>query len=624
MHSHRRRLRWTLVLILSLFAAFAWADTAERVEAIFKQFDQGDVMAPAEIQRNIALLESLIDKNDISQQNKLISIKCWNPDFDDAVLAERAIEYASAQLAKFSQQPPSPTSADLQLCLSWFQQVQGDVDTALQGFNLAIEQAYQLEDSRLVADGRSIRGGLYSYQGNFAKALEDLITAQQLYEKLGLSNWALVNLSELATSYRRFGDATTAISYYQKLEAAYRENGDELAAITISTDIAFALEELGEYEQALDHYLKSYQFWKNKNDKLLTDNSAVNIASDLLKLNRIDEALQYLDSVDSQLIAPNYATVSFYNLSYAEAALKKADPSKAIDYLTKAEAAFRHTKNTRGMAQLYQLKSDVFQAMEEWQQAFEALQTYTTLHLELDKNMQLSRTTEMRTRFDSQRIENENQRLIENQQLKDHELQILEQNKLLQLAVIIMSLIIMAILSIFTYKQVSKSKSLAVLALTDHLTQLPNRRYTYSRCERIFETAKLTHTPMSVILFDADHFKSINDTFGHDIGDKVLIHIADVSSQLVRPQDLVGRVGGEEFLIVLPETDSKEASEIAARLITEIADASLVHISPALQLTVSAGVATLNGDTEVSQLINRADQALYQAKSAGRNRSQVA
>jgi two-component system cell cycle response regulator len=127
---------------------------------------------------------------------------------------------------------------------------------------------------------------------------------------------------------------------------------------------------------------------------------------------------------------------------------------------------------------------------------------------------------------------------------------------------------------------------------------------------------------LSVISLDVDHFKAVNDTFGHDAGDDVLKELANRIRQLTRNVDLNCRVGGEEFILVLPNTDSISAERIAERLRRAVAQRSFATTSATpIEVTISAGIASLNGaDDSLAKLLKRADVALYQAKKEGRNR----
>ncbi len=163
------------------------------------------------------------------------------------------------------------------------------------------------------------------------------------------------------------------------------------------------------------------------------------------------------------------------------------------------------------------------------------------------------------------------------------------------------------------------------MAVTDQLTGLYNRRYLASHLSAMFDRAYWTGRPLSVMVIDIDHFKSVNDTHGHDVGDRVLKEFADRIANSIRGIDLACRYGGEEFLIAMPDTDLAFASVVAERLRQEVATAKFQLNSgrDELAVTVSIGLAsTENGPDEDSaqKLIKRADEALYEAKNGGRNR----
>ncbi|PQA86672.1 PleD family two-component system response regulator [Hyphococcus luteus] len=163
------------------------------------------------------------------------------------------------------------------------------------------------------------------------------------------------------------------------------------------------------------------------------------------------------------------------------------------------------------------------------------------------------------------------------------------------------------------------------MAVTDQLTGLYNRRYLASHLSAMFDRAYWTGRPLSVMILDIDHFKEVNDSHGHDVGDRVLKEFAERISNSIRGIDLACRYGGEEFLIAMPDTDLSFASVVAERLRQEIASQKF-HLNAGrdeLTVTVSIGLAsTENGpeDDSAQKLIKRADEALYTAKTGGRNR----
>lgn len=158
-------------------------------------------------------------------------------------------------------------------------------------------------------------------------------------------------------------------------------------------------------------------------------------------------------------------------------------------------------------------------------------------------------------------------------------------------------------------------------AATDPLTKLYNRRYFYSEADYLLEVAKTQQEPLSVLVADIDHFKRVNDTYGHQMGDRVIVEVATTLKKFCRSKDLIARFGGEEFVVLLPAADELEANKCAQRILQAIQ--SLVLITDeqdTLHFTVSIGLVEVDSSTETIQMaVNRADKALYQAKQSGRN-----
>ncbi len=159
------------------------------------------------------------------------------------------------------------------------------------------------------------------------------------------------------------------------------------------------------------------------------------------------------------------------------------------------------------------------------------------------------------------------------------------------------------------------------LAVTDGLTGLHNRRYLDSHLQALFERAATRNRPLSVLIADLDRFKSINDTHGHDAGDQVLKEFANRLRKSVRGMDLACRYGGEEFVVVMPDTDPQTAQIVAERVRAETAGMSFETTSGNIDVTVSIGLSSLQGRADtIPALMKRADVALYEAKNGGRNK----
>ena len=163
---------------------------------------------------------------------------------------------------------------------------------------------------------------------------------------------------------------------------------------------------------------------------------------------------------------------------------------------------------------------------------------------------------------------------------------------------------------------------LRTLAEKDPLTGIANRRFLDSALAEQLLMLGRTGIPFCVVLIDIDHFKQVNDRWGHAAGDRALQVFAGICSAIIRDNDTVGRMGGEEFAVILPDTDLPQAVLTAERLLSAVREANIaIDGGSSVRITASIGVATIGaGDTSLEQLLARSDAALYRAKAAGRDR----
>ncbi|MBP1155889.1 MULTISPECIES: sensor domain-containing diguanylate cyclase [unclassified Paenibacillus] len=169
-----------------------------------------------------------------------------------------------------------------------------------------------------------------------------------------------------------------------------------------------------------------------------------------------------------------------------------------------------------------------------------------------------------------------------------------------------------------TERKIMEEK-LIELAISDTLTSLHNRRYLEKKFIEEMARASRYHHPISFIILDIDRFKNINDRHGHFVGDEVLIKIADTVLENTRETDICARIGGEEFAILLPETDEAEALSVARRVHSAIQDLQIPVGDLTLTVTVSMGIITKSSDFNMQDMMEETDKALYSAKNNGRN-----
>lgn len=168
------------------------------------------------------------------------------------------------------------------------------------------------------------------------------------------------------------------------------------------------------------------------------------------------------------------------------------------------------------------------------------------------------------------------------------------------------------------------NKKLLEISSVDFLTNIPNRRYFFEVGNKSFHLAKREKHPLSIIYIDIDHFKSINDNYGHNIGDEILKLVSSKMNKLIRKSDILARTGGEEFTILLNNTDKENAFILAEKLRTTIENSCYRDKEFEIQVTISLGISELqNDDEELDSIISRADKALYRAKNESRNKTVI-
>jgi diguanylate cyclase (GGDEF)-like protein len=187
------------------------------------------------------------------------------------------------------------------------------------------------------------------------------------------------------------------------------------------------------------------------------------------------------------------------------------------------------------------------------------------------------------------------------------------------------SIVMVVLIAITLSRLANAERKLMLRALTDPLTGVFNRRTFIEMSSKEEARARRTGSLTSVLMLDIDHFKLINDSYGHFVGDQVIKLLAELAAKSLRSIDILARYGGEEFVVTLPETDSAVAARVAERLRATLEQAVVTtEAGIAVKFTVSVGVATFATGVALARAMETADQALYRAKEGGRNRIEIA
>ncbi|UTA47615.1 diguanylate cyclase [Simiduia sp. 21SJ11W-1] len=598
------------------------ADDSLSVEAAFQQLEESELIGSFQDYRNAyKALGARLDPNDPSQQERYQRLGCWMQPDDTAEQIQAARANASGWLTEARANADTLGQADYQLCRGWFNEMGGNYKAALSDYNGALALAEAIEDRRLIADALSARGELLALQGDLAQALADLQVAHQLYHLLGNRYWTAYTLSMVANTYRRMGDFERAKELLLEVIGIYQQRSDIESADAARFLLALTYDDLAEYDAAYDIYQTMLAAEEARDVPRAQLGTLIAIADNRLRAGDITTATDALDRaeplLDSELDPLNTA---LWNLFKANQLVATNDHARAVTLLAEAEPGLREQDQYRYLAWMQKLKAEALGQTGQWQAAFVALSAYQQTQELLQEKLRDQTSTRMRIEFDAERKDAENRALKFEREVRQARLKVLEERKRWQGMLAVLGLLLLSGAVLLAIRQWQRSHRLRYLAMTDELTGLPNRRSIYQSGKDALSECRLAGEPFSLLVFDVDYFKRINDTYGHEVGDRVLQKIAQAASECLRKHDVLGRTGGEEFLITLPSANLTAAADVAERVCKAVADIDLRQVTDNLSVTVSVGVAQYRkADSDFSQLINRADNALYRAKDSGRN-----
>ncbi|MCC5853913.1 MAG: GGDEF domain-containing protein [Alkalimonas sp.] len=329
------------------------------------------------------------------------------------------------------------------------------------------------------------------------------------------------------------------------------------------------------------------------------------------QLGRVQEALQNCSASLEQLRGINHITMLSTVISYAGALLADNRPEQAMKELAPLPKEWPDWLVGYHGYRFYKIRGQVQAALGNAEEAVADLQSALQELYGHESSARARSNRLFQSRFRVEQLEQS----LELQTLESRERA--QRNRILFIA----GLIVLVLLCVIVIMLIRHQRLYRRMAFTDLLTGVANRRYTEVRALEAFEHARARRQPLCIALLDLDQFKSCNDRYGHEAGDEALKRFARVAEMVLRPGDLFGRWGGEEFLLVLQSTDRNGAVAVLNRL-RSAAAAEQLPLAPDYPLQFSAGVVELRDGTErLAELLTLADKALYRAKAEGRNRS---
>lgn len=450
-------------------------------------------------------------------------------------------------------------------------------------------------------------------------ALQDLQFAFRLAINTNQQDLVAKVAYDIASIHQIRGEHVIALSYAEQALNRYTEQKDASNIIgiqllmlesfiatkqmslaeTLLNNLSYELDSNGSLNQ------KAYYFRLRGEMELIKGNINASLAA-------LSEAESLTDSTDSIALAN-------LRLLASKAHVKQQDMDEAITALVEA---FEFSSNGQLPFVLYQSlqlqRANLLSQLNEFEAAYQVMQNIVKDRLLVQPINEIKRMLDMHANFQLNIQQKENAELKQENEWKTMQLE--TKQTLSTLYLVVMGLFIcLFILMLMLFLRSRRHRThLEQLAHTDQLTGLHSRARTLELLQHHQQLFARSEQPYCVAILDLDHFKRINDTFGHQVGDKVLLQFGKLCREKFRKSDIVGRIGGEEFLFILPNTPLSQANEVFKQFSQQ-----LLSIGESMELsqvtTASVGLVSPTKDELVVQIVKRADDALYDAKHKGRN-----
>lgn len=507
-----------------------------------------------------------------------------------------------------------------------YEDADSSFSVALKTFETLSEEQQYIEEAQYLLTVLTLYSSLnQAYLQQYSLAIDRLTSLHLFADEKELPLISGISLYHLAIISYELKNYEQALEYYQQAQLSFPPQAKQFIArskmgeaqminIVGERQHAFALldeviDVLSEFQDidslAYAYLLKSYFYSKDGNQRET--------------LTWIEESITLMEQLGNDIDIAN----AYVHYSYTLFELGELD--KGLIYGKRAVDLVAPTDDLAGQWDAYNNYGTILAAKESFQEAFYYMSKAERALLAKARLDITSEAARLNAHFNLEKEQLTNQYLDEKNKLLQDQLTQEKQMQARQTYTIFALIVFVAmilLLMLIIYRLYLTNKSLAV---KDALTGLSNRRRILGLGERLFKISQRDKQNLCLLMIDIDNFKQVNDTYGHDVGDKVLLFLTKVLTSVVRKPNLVGRLGGEEFMIVLPNSNEKEGLQLAEQLREEcklrLAESNIFSGD----LTFSAGLANNNSDfTSFEALSKAADIALYKAKNSGRDQLQIA
>jgi diguanylate cyclase (GGDEF)-like protein len=510
---------------------------------------------------------------------------------------------------------------NLRLAESKALQLIGRPREGLVATNDALIWAELQNDKNLLTLSLLARGELLNNMANFVGALNDFQRAYELAAEVNIqiSQGEVAGMIALVYEYRR--EYALAIPFFEE-EVTHQRRIQNWIGLSIALyGLGNANKSIGKLESARSQLTESLALAEQVHDTQGVAYALMELADfDVTELNYLAAQQKFLKAKDI------FAQAEHRNLQFNVAihltslARLQKKPTLAVQYLRMAEELIDSNSMPTQRLSLDEEESHVLALQGDFPQAYRHLVDTIVARNKLNRQKSTEQFHQLRTLYEIEVKEKQNKLLEQENKLQKSRLTIQDKRTLQLMTLAAFSSLLFLLLVILFYYSKKNRTRLEKLANTDGLTGLMNRRKTLELLALQLELANRREMSLSVAMVDMDNFKQVNDKYGHATGDKVLIEFSHLCRNIFRQTDIVGRIGGEEFLIVLPHIDENRAHVTLEGLRLGSEKLSTSIGIEGLSVSISCGLCQHPGQASVEAILAHVDSALYEAKHQGRNR----
>ena len=498
-------------------------------------------------------------------------------------------------------------------------ELKGHYLEAINKSNQALQYARETDDERLIAEQTAVRGQVQLAIENYEFALKDVEAAIKVFKQNNDNENLSLNYNLLAIIYSSILDYDNAIKYYKEsdlydlVKSSYNQ-----AILNYNLGTVYLYKD--DYDQATIYYKKSSELSQKTNDAYSLAFSKYGLSEIYLLQDKIKEAETELTPL-FEIFKKNNDILMLFNINLLMADIKTSNKlyEEAYAFITQAEQQSKIIDTPIVNLNLITQKTIYHVAREEWKKAYELNKQYNKLNDEVIKISKEHLISDLRIRYNAQ-FDQEKMELLQSQNKLQQTAIIQEKTTKKYLWGLIGLGLIVLLITYLGYRNQRKMKRrLFQVSITDYLTRVANRRHIIERFKELHLLSLNENQSFTLVMVDLDFFKSINDNYGHDTGNEVLIYFAKTAKTVMSNIGEVGRIGGEEWIILIKSIDLELIVNKLNELRLIYKEALSIKIPEGCNLSFSSGVLTCTGQYQsYEKMLSNVDSALYEAKQKGR------